>query len=518
MINKILALIDKNLEKIIFIIAIFLSIGSFIYYYNSGLITAYGDASSHLNIARRVFDNVNPGLAQLGGYWLPLLHILMIPFVKIDYLWRTGIAGSIVNIPIYILSVLFMYRMVYEITLNKIQAFISSLIIALNLNFLYLQTTAMTEPLFIGTLIISSYCLVKWIKTNNIINLILAGCLLFLASLNRYESWSSILVSVGIVWLATIIKYGINNKSLKKAEGALFLFGTIALLGIFLWLVWQQVIFGNFLFFINSEFSSNAQTGLGIVKGSNPNYHNLTNSILAYTYGVKHISGVIVFGIFLLSIVKFILFNKKNIFKKENLVLLVLLAPYIFEIYAFYKGHAPFNIPEVPEPVGFDPPFFNVRLAIDVLPAVAVFIGLLTKKRIIQVILILLIIINSAMFLPYAGGKIPVLLDALNSEIPARQPTVKWINNNYQGGNILISSAVTDSIIRESGLNYGNFITEGSGKYWTESLKEPENYVKYIIMTSDPRDSIKNHADLNKINSKYNLVAEYYSVQIFKIR
>ena len=212
------------------------------------------------------------------------------------------------------------------------------------------------------------------------------------------------------------------------------------------------------------------------------------------------------------------LVNKKNIFKKENLVLLVLLAPYIFEIYAFYKGHAPFNIPEVPEPVGFDPPFFNVRLAIDVLPAVAVFIGLLTKKRIIQVILILLIIINSAMFLPYAGGKIPVLLDALNSEIPARQPTVKWINNNYQGGNILISSAVTDSIIRESGLNYGNFITEGSGKYWTESLKEPENYVKYIIMTSDPRDSIKNHADLNKINSKYNLVAEYYSVQIFKIR
>ncbi len=255
MINKLLKFLDRNTERIIIFLAVALSLISFIYYYNSGLITAYDDASSHLNIARRVFDNVNPGLAQLGGYWLPLLHILMIPLVKIDYLWRTGIAGSIVNMPIYVLSVFFMYRLVYEITLNKIQAFISSLIIALNLNFLYLQTTAMTEPLFIGTLIISSYCLVKWIKTNNIINLIFAGCLLFLASLNRYESWSSVLVSIAVVWLATIIRYGVNNKSLKKAEGSLFLFGTVALLGIFLWLIWQWVIFGNFLYFINKIIS-----------------------------------------------------------------------------------------------------------------------------------------------------------------------------------------------------------------------------------------------------------------------
>jgi hypothetical protein len=47
----------------------------------------YGDAVAHLHIARRVFDSITPGFRQLGSVWLPLPHILLLPFV-----WNMGIA------------------------------------------------------------------------------------------------------------------------------------------------------------------------------------------------------------------------------------------------------------------------------------------------------------------------------------------------------------------------------------------------------------------------------------------
>src|SRR5271169_2885230 len=55
----------------------------------------YGDAEAHLNIARRIFDSRTPGYEQLGTVWLPLPHLLMIPFAMHDAWWRNGLAGAI---------------------------------------------------------------------------------------------------------------------------------------------------------------------------------------------------------------------------------------------------------------------------------------------------------------------------------------------------------------------------------------------------------------------------------------
>ena len=35
-----------------------------------------------------------PGLAQLGGVWLPLPHLLMLPFVRKMEWWQNGLAGA----------------------------------------------------------------------------------------------------------------------------------------------------------------------------------------------------------------------------------------------------------------------------------------------------------------------------------------------------------------------------------------------------------------------------------------
>ncbi len=61
--------------------------------YSRGYMLLYGDAVAHLGIARRILDSRNPGLAQLGGVWLPLPHLLMLPFVQKMEWWQNGLAG-----------------------------------------------------------------------------------------------------------------------------------------------------------------------------------------------------------------------------------------------------------------------------------------------------------------------------------------------------------------------------------------------------------------------------------------
>src|SRR5271168_4768647 len=76
-------------------LAIFISVFSFLYYYRHGDLLLYGDAVAHINIARRVFDSKTPGVLQLGPVWLPLPHLLILPFIISKPMWQTGAGGSI---------------------------------------------------------------------------------------------------------------------------------------------------------------------------------------------------------------------------------------------------------------------------------------------------------------------------------------------------------------------------------------------------------------------------------------
>ncbi len=92
--------------------AVCVSVFSFLYYFRQGDVLLYGDAVAHINIARRVFDSRTPGLLQLGTVWLPLPHLLMIPFLIFDGMWRSGAAGSIPSMCAYVFGVVGMFRLV----------------------------------------------------------------------------------------------------------------------------------------------------------------------------------------------------------------------------------------------------------------------------------------------------------------------------------------------------------------------------------------------------------------------
>src|ERR1700694_3483665 len=96
---------DTEIVRLVWL-AIFISVFSFLHYNRQGAVLLYGDAVAHINIARRVFDSRTPGLLQLGTVWLPLPHLLILPFVVSKQMWQSGSGGSIPSIAVYCLSVL----------------------------------------------------------------------------------------------------------------------------------------------------------------------------------------------------------------------------------------------------------------------------------------------------------------------------------------------------------------------------------------------------------------------------
>src|ERR1035441_933133 len=121
----------------------------------------YGDALAHLHIARRVFDSHQPRLSQLGSVWLPLPHLLLLPFVQVYGWWASGTAALIPSMLAYLAGCLGLYRLARR-WLSPQAAALALTFLAINPNLLYLQTTAMTEPLFVCEMIWIVVGLVEW--------------------------------------------------------------------------------------------------------------------------------------------------------------------------------------------------------------------------------------------------------------------------------------------------------------------------------------------------------------------
>ncbi|HKN21755.1 MAG TPA: hypothetical protein VJX73_10075 [Terracidiphilus sp.] len=137
------------------------SFAAIIWSWNHAAMLNYGDAVAHLHIARRVFDSRTARLSELGSVWLPLPHILLIPFVQNYAWWANGLAGVIPSASAYIASCAGIYRLARQ-WLNPAPSALALVFFALNPNLLYLQTTAMTEPLFLCETIWIVVWMVEW--------------------------------------------------------------------------------------------------------------------------------------------------------------------------------------------------------------------------------------------------------------------------------------------------------------------------------------------------------------------
>ncbi len=150
-------------------IAVLVSLFSFLYYFQHSGLLLYGDAVAHINIARHVFDSQTPGLLQLGTVWLPLPHLLTIPFIFFNAMWQNGTGGSIPSMIAYVFGVMGIFRLVrgmLEAGLYRkpgkdpgtkpaagVGAWAAAFAYGANPNLIYMQATAMTESLYLALFI-----------------------------------------------------------------------------------------------------------------------------------------------------------------------------------------------------------------------------------------------------------------------------------------------------------------------------------------------------------------------------
>src|SRR5262249_1305497 len=232
-------------------IAAVLSVSALVFYYHRGAILLYGDAVAHINIARRVFDSRTPGLFQLGTVWLPLPHMLDIPFIVDDGLGRSGIGASVPSMLAYIAGSLGIFRLVRGLT-SRAAAWIAALIYSFNPNLLYMQATAMTEALYLACFVwivayFSEFARQAGDEPRQA-RRSLEKCAIVLgaAMLVRYDAW----FLAAVVVITAMVVFGRQEKTAAPAlrRGLLNLFLLTALVP-GLWLAYNHAAYGNALEF-----------------------------------------------------------------------------------------------------------------------------------------------------------------------------------------------------------------------------------------------------------------------------
>jgi hypothetical protein len=250
-------------------IAAAISIGAFLYFLHQDQLTLFGDAVAHMNIARRVIDSRTPGLLQLGTVWLPLPHLLMLPFLASRYLWQTGMGGSFPSMLAYVFSTVGIFRLVRTLlpdhaqssarTAVRFTAWLAAAAFALNPNIVYMQTAAMTEPVYLAFFIWTLAFFAKALKLcrageharANRALLWTALCLAA-ASLTRYDGW---FLTAVIVVIAVVRSLGGEFARLRSGVVKLVI---IAAIGPGLWLGYNAAVYGNPLEFANGPYSAKA--------------------------------------------------------------------------------------------------------------------------------------------------------------------------------------------------------------------------------------------------------------------
>lgn len=527
--RQLMLFVNKYFGVFTFLVLTLISILTFKAYYDNGLGIAYNDARSHLDIGRRVVEGLKPGFAQLGSVWLPLPHVLMLPTIWNDFMWHSGLAGAIPSMLSFIAIGLLIYQFLNKLGTGLLGKTIGVLIWATNTNILYLQSTAMTELLLLFTMTYASYELLLWVKNNNSSHLIKCAFWIMLSTLTRYDGWFLLAWVTSIVGLVILFEGYKRSKSLKvsarnliklvtknftKTEGMLFLFLTLASFGIFLWLLWNLMIFKDPFYFAFGPYSAKAQQDQIASAGELPTKLNLFLSTKYYLFALAYNSNafLMLYGLFG-SIVFFI---SKDYSLKIKIAVSALLAPLFFNILALYLGHSVLFIQGLS-----GTSWFNVRYGVMLVPSIAVFTAIMLEKikglRVPLVGIILMLV-----FFQFYSKDVVTIDDA---RVGSSQKNVSevsgWLAKNAgpKKGFVLISAASHDAIIFSSGMPMKRFIHEGTGLYWKSATALPDRWARWIIMrTYDDNDLTWKAVSRTKGFGKYTKVKSFPFADIYELK
>ena len=452
-------------------------------------ILAYNDAFGHMKIARFVINGFQPGLAQLGGVWLPVQHLLMVPLIWNDWAFKSGIAGSVPSVAGFVATGMFVYFLTFRITHQPLAGLVALIVLASNPNMLYMQSIPMQDMVLLPFVVGGTYFLVKWAaEPERLGYLVLAGAMAFLASLTRVEGWG--FAAAGVVVVAYVVAR--RRMGADSVQAYSLSYGFLAFYGIGLWLLWGYLILGDALYFRHAEFST---------EGINATLREF----ILHTDRTPAAKGDIVIavgdalraGIWNAGPVITVLGGAGLLFwlfrerlKPSQLPVLLLGAPLAMLAVSMFTGDTFLLLPDR------DDQSHNIRYGLVMLPAVAVYVGYLSKTHNLVKVAVVALALTQAVWL-IGGNNVVTHVDATRglggggilklseggdqTSWQASQPTIQWFEHNYDTGNILIDSSGNNHVFFSS-IPTDMFLHEGVYRTWKAALADPAKYVDWIYM------------------------------------
>lgn len=492
------------------------SLLSLLFYFRHGDLLLYGDAVAHINIARRVIDSRTPGLLQLGTVWLPLPHLLMIPFLFSDAAWRTGIAGAVPSMCAYVLGAVGIFRLVREglsgaqtlptgtpALRARIPAWLAAALYAANPNLLYLQTTAMTEVVYLAFFIWSVVHFSEFVQSANQENgdesyssLRKCGWCVVAACLTRYDGW----------FLAGALCLGALCVSLKSKPSlprfGLMKFILLAVAAPALWLGYNAIIYRNPLEFANGPYSARAieQQKTALSHSSpHPGWHNLH---VSFSYFLKaaedNVAGKLQKAWVAILLAGFAIII---VFSRRAWPLLLLAVPIAFYTLSIAYGSVPIYLPNWW-------PFsrYNVRFGLELLPAFAamtavtfhfLFGYMRQRAQRVAIVLIALALVATNYVVVWRAQPICYQEAWTNSRsrIVLETALARTLLKLPPDSTLLMYLGEHSGALQDAGIPLRHTINEGNHRpwrrpsdpegLWERALADPRKYADYVIAIDD---------------------------------
>lgn len=424
----------------------------------SGWTLYYGDAEAHLNIARRMIDSRTPGWDQVGTSWLPLPHWLMLPFVRYDSLWFSGLAGAIPSAIAFFAGGVFFYAAVRRIFDSTAAGVVAVALFALNPNTLYLQSIPMNEVQSFVWLAALLYFTVRFQQTQGWGAVIGAGIAALGGTLTRYDAWL-LLPFVAVFFLAV---------ARRRRVTVALVFSAIAVIGPLFWLFHNWWLSIDPLDFYRGPWSAKAIQGGRDYPGRN----DWSLALLYYRTAAQLCAGAVLPWIAAFGAVV-------ALSRRAFWPLLLLLIPGALYVWSMHDGTVPIFMPSL-KPFSW----YNTRYGMAVLPlfalaGAALILGLPERLRGGAAIAVIVAAVFPWLAHPSPSNWITWEESRVNSESRRAwtKEAVDFLRPLYKPGTGILSSYGMQGVNREMRIPLRESFTGDNGLPFQATVLRPELFL-----------------------------------------
>lgn len=461
------------------------------FFYRAHYLTYYGDAEAHLNIARRIVDSRTPGYDELGSVWLPLPHVLTMLLARNDALWHSALAASIVSGISFVLAGAFLFAAVRRIFDSRAAAVVAAVLFAANPNVLYLQSTAMNEPMFMAEVLAVLYFTVRFRDTQGWGALCGAGVAELCGTMTRYDGW----------FLIPFVALFVLIAARRWRVGKAILFAAIAGLGPLYWLGHNWWCCSSALDFYNGPYSAKGIQGSAYY----PGLHNWAKAWLYYRSAVRWCAGVPLAWLGAAGLIAC------AAVRKAWWPAALLLLPGVFYIWSMHSsGGTPIFLPDL-----WPNSYYNSRYGLALFPALVLGAAALVslapaRTRLWAGVAVVLAASLPWLMHPRPDAWITWKESQVNSEARRAwtQQAAAYLGPRYRrGAGIITTFGDITGIFRAAGIPLRETLTWDNWPHWNAAIARPDLFLWEewaVVMGGDPVQTALQHAGLK--GPRYELV------------